>query len=80
MENLSLFCTCKNVDCPLHPTKHNKGCTPCISKNLKMKEIPSCFFQLVPDGGARTGDTFEDFAKLVMGDPAGSPRRRGAGE
>ncbi|MGI6118588.1 MAG: DUF6485 family protein [Bilifractor sp.] len=34
MHNLSGFCTCQNLDCPLHPTRHDKGCTPCISKNL----------------------------------------------
>ena len=32
MDNLSGFCTCSNFDCPLHPTKHNKGCAPCAQK------------------------------------------------
>ena len=47
MENLSTFCSCTNLACPLHPTKHDKGCTPCIQKNLRLKEMPNCFFNLV---------------------------------
>ena len=66
MENLSKFCSCKNTDCPLHPTKHNKGCAPCIAKNLKLKEVPNCFFNLVKDGDLRDGDSFEDFANAVL--------------
>lgn len=59
------FCTCKNLNCPLHPTKHNKGCTQCIQKNLKLKEIPNCFFALVDHSENRNGDTFMDFAETV---------------
>lgn len=66
MENISRFCTCDNTECPLHPTKHNKGCAPCISKNLRLKEIPSCFFHLIENAETRKGDTFEDFARLVL--------------
>lgn len=66
MRNSSPFCTCKNFDCPLHPTKHDKGCTPCISKNLRLKEMPNCFFNLVKNAENRTGDTFEDFARLFL--------------
>lgn len=66
MSNSSSFCTCTNLSCPLHPTKHDKGCSPCISKNLKLKEVPSCFFNLVENADARDGDTFVDFAKLVL--------------
>ena len=47
MENLSTFCSCTNLACPLHPTKHDKGCAPCIQKNLRLKEMPNCFFNLV---------------------------------
>ena len=43
MKNLSPFCTCKKLDCPLHPTKHDKGCAPCIAKNLKTKETIKYF-------------------------------------
>ncbi|MFR2589030.1 MAG: DUF6485 family protein [Ruthenibacterium lactatiformans] len=65
MNNISSFCTCKNINCPLHPTKHDKGCSPCISKNLQLKEIPNCFFNLIENAEKRTGDTFEDFSKLI---------------
>ena len=64
--NLSHFCTCKNFDYPLHPTRHDKGCTPCISKNLKLHEIPNCFFQQVENNESRKGDSFEDFSELVL--------------
>lgn len=64
--NISNFCTCKNTDCPLHPSKHDKGCTPCIIKNLNKREIPNCFFQLVNNHELRAGDSFKDFAALVL--------------
>ena len=38
------FCTCGDLKCPFHPTNHDRGCSLCILKNLKAKEIPSCFF------------------------------------
>ena len=66
MNNLSKFCTCKNFECPLHPTKHEKGCAPCISKNLRLHEIPNCIFNLIENAELRNGDSFEDFAKLVL--------------
>jgi len=66
MEGLNKFCSCKNMSCPLHPTKHDKGCTPCIGKNLKLKEIPNCFFNLINGAQLREGDSFEDFAKLIL--------------
>ena len=66
MSNMSQFCTCTNIECPLHPTKHDRGCSPCVAKNLKLKEIPSCFFNLVDPENCREDDTFEDFAKCVL--------------
>lgn len=66
MANLSPFCTCKNLDCPLYPTKHEKGCAPCISKNLRLKEMPNCFFNEVVGAEKRQGDSFRDFAELVL--------------
>lgn len=65
MENISKFCTCKKLNCPLHPTKHNKGCAPCISKNLHQREIPNCFFNLIENTEDRKGDSFEDFAEII---------------
>ena len=52
--------------CPLHPTKHDKGCAPCISKNLKLNEMPNCFFNKVVGSEKRTGDSFADFAEIVQ--------------
>lgn len=66
MSNLSKFCTCNNLKCPLHPSKHDKGCAPCINKNLNLKEIPNCFFNLMENSKNREGDSLKDFAKLVM--------------
>lgn len=66
MDNLSGFCTCSNFDCPLHPTKHNKGCAPCVQKNLKLKEVPNCFFSLIEGSESRSGDSFENFATFVF--------------
>ena len=66
MKNLNTFCSCTNLDCPLHPTKHDEGCTPCIKKNLRLKEMPNCFFNLLEGADARKGDSFDDFAKLVL--------------
>ena len=37
------FCTCNDLACPLNPKNHDKGCSPCIQKNLRQKEIPNCF-------------------------------------
>lgn len=65
MDTFNKICTCQNLSCPLHPTNHDKGCTPCIAKNLKLKEIPSCFFNLIPSAEKREGDTFHCFAKAV---------------
>ena len=66
MANLSPFCTCDNTACPLHPEKHGRGCAPCIAKNLKLGELPSCFFKKVPQSKNRSGNTFADFAKAVQ--------------
>lgn len=66
MDNLSPFCTCKNESCSLHPSKHDKGCAPCIQKNLRLKEIPNCFFHLVEGAEKREADGFRDFAQLVL--------------
>lgn len=66
MPHLSPFCTCKNTACPLHPTNHDRGCAPCIAKNLKLREMPNCFFDKIPDSETRPGDTFPDFARLVL--------------
>ena len=66
MKNLSPFCTCTDLKCPLHPTNHERGCAPCIANNLKSGEIPSCFFKKLGDGVRPEAYYFEDFARAVM--------------
>lgn len=44
MPDKSQNCPCTSTNCPNHPSNHNSGCGPCISKNLEHGEIPSCFF------------------------------------
>ena len=65
-KNLSPFCTCTDLSCPFHPTNHDRGCAPCIAKNLKRKEIPSCFFHLAEQEHVGDGYGFEDFAQSVL--------------
>ncbi|MDE5681695.1 MAG: hypothetical protein K2I05_05130 [Mailhella sp.] len=60
------FCTCTDLACPLNPKNHDKGCSPCIQKNLRQKEIPNCFFKLAGADGKRGSYSFEEFAKLVL--------------
>lgn len=43
------FCTCPTTKCPHHPENHTEGCDRCIQKNLKKKEMPTCFFQAVDE-------------------------------
>lgn len=60
------FCTCTDRAYALHPVNHDKGCTPCIAKNLKENEIPSCFFARVADDAGGLGDySMENFARLT---------------
>ena len=66
IDTRSDFCSCTNLACPLHPTRHNKGCAPCIQKNLRLQEIPNCFFKLLGNVQNRSGDSLEDFARLVL--------------
>ena len=60
------FCTCTDYKCPMHPTNHDQGCTPCIEKNLELREIPSCFFHKVNSTKEHEDYFFEDFADVVM--------------
>lgn len=66
MENSAKFCTCRHTDCPLHPSNHDKGCTPCISKNQKTKGLPECYFNLVDGHENRKADGLKDFAELIL--------------
>ncbi len=66
MENISKFCTCDNLKCPMHPTNHDKGCSPCMEKNLRNGVIPDCFFNLIGGHEEGTGFKIKDFAETVM--------------
>ena len=66
MKNLSPFCTCTDFACPMHPSNHDKGCAPCIAKNLGRREIPACFFNKVDSVKEHTTFYFEDFAESVL--------------
>ena len=68
MNDLSPFCTCTDHKCPMHPVNHEKGCAPCIAKNLRLKEIPSCFFNKLDMDKKPDTYYFEDFARAVMRD------------
>ena len=59
------FCTCTDTKCPFHPSNHDKGCTPCIAKNLKEGEIPTCFFKAIDCPKPTKNWHYEDFAELV---------------
>ncbi len=51
-EIMKHFCTCDDLACVLNPNNTNTqihSCDPCIRKNLKAREIPSCFFLLVKE-------------------------------
>ncbi|NBG88701.1 hypothetical protein ISALK_09330 [Isachenkonia alkalipeptolytica] len=61
------FCTCEDFSCKLHPVNHTRGCDPCIEKNLKAGEIPSCFFRsLNPDLSEVKDFTTEDFVAFYL--------------
>jgi len=64
MDNSS-FCSCKDTTCKFHPSNHSNGCDLCIQKNLKLNEIPSCFFKLISDDLSKVNDfSIEGFVKL----------------
>lgn len=60
------FCACGGTDCPCHPSNHKLGCTPCIAKNLREREIPTCFFAAAGGEKPTEGWHFEDFAALIQ--------------
>lgn len=65
MNNWQSYCTCTDLDCPCHPSRHELGCTPCVRKNQRQGEIPSCFFKLVEDRQKPDAYFFENFADWV---------------
>ena len=59
------FCTCTDTKCPCHPVNHDQGCSLCILKNLREKEIPSCFFHDIGCEKPTPDWHYRDFAALV---------------
>ena len=68
MKNISEFCPCRDRACPLHPANHDKGCSLCMEKNIKNREVPSCLFNAANGYPSKNGYSFEAFASLVLGD------------
>lgn len=61
------FCPCRNTGCRCHPANHNQGCSLCIEKELRKREIPSCFFDFVAEPGEQMADcSIEAFARRVL--------------
>lgn len=67
MENQKHFCTCNDLNCKLNPHNHSTGCDLCIKKNLKAREIPSCFFKLVNVDISKLKEfTIEEFVNFFI--------------
>ncbi len=66
MTDAKTFCTCKDTSCPLHPIHHDQGCTLCIAKNLKTREIPNCYFDLLENCPPHTAYSLKAFADCVL--------------
>ncbi|MBQ3080474.1 MAG: hypothetical protein IJC48_10845 [Clostridia bacterium] len=77
MKNAREICTCTDTGCPNHPVNHEDGCTKCIIKNMREREIPSCFFHMLDIGDEQHGYSFEEFARMVMIETA---RKNAGGE
>ena len=61
------FCTCTVTQCSEHPFNTQKGCDPCIQKNLKLGEIPACFWYNVKNGViGKTEYSVENFTKFYL--------------
>ena len=76
MKDAKEFCTCSDHACPFNPVNHDRGCTPCIEKNLRLREIPSCFFHLAGTAEGLTGYHFKDFAEAVLANSDSLPGDR----
>ena len=59
------FCTCHVQECLSHPYNHDKGCDPCIEKNLELGEVPACFWLNVSKVKGKTEWSADNFAKHV---------------
>lgn len=62
-----MFCPCQNQKCRCHPIHHDQGCSLCIEKELRKREIPSCFWDFVIKSGETVEDcSIEAFARRVL--------------
>ncbi len=66
MSDSDFRCGCEDTACPYHPSNHDNGCTPCIEKNLRLGEIPSCFFRKAGLPRFMDSYTIEAFARAVI--------------
>ena len=66
MINAKELCTCKNTKCKLHPINHDMGGTLCIEKNLRMDEMPNCFFDKIDPEHNRKGTSTRDYAEFML--------------
>ena len=61
------FCTCTVTQCSEHPLNNNQGCNSCIQKNLKLGEIPACFWHNITNGVVgKTEYSVENFTKFYL--------------
>jgi hypothetical protein len=61
------FCSCTSNQCPDHPFNHDLGCDLCIQKNLKLGEIPACFWHNISSGViGSTEYSVENFTKFYL--------------
>ena len=66
MASSAPFCTCDKFSCALHPVNHDKGCSPCMEKNLRKGVVPNCMFYAISKEKKPAGYTYADFAKFVL--------------
>jgi len=67
MEQSPHFCTCPDFTCKLNPHNGAKGCDPCIKKNLKAREMPTCFFKLINEDISHVKEfTIESFVDFYL--------------
>ncbi len=67
MTNQKHFCSCRDTSCKLNPNNHDLGCDPCIQKNLKAGEVPSCFFHLIDEDISHLKEfTIDSFVRFYL--------------
>ena len=60
------FCTCSSKECPHHPLYQASSCDACIQKNLRLGEIPACFWTNAKRVVGTTEYSALKFAKYVL--------------